>query len=137
MAKNEPFSGCRVLVVEDELLIALDLSQILKELGCGVVGPAGSVDKAFALLETRRPDLALLDEDLRGQPVTPVAETLRRQRIPFAILSGYDRSPTGDEVLVNATRLRKPTPLSAIRQVLNELWRPLGHRPVSGEPGLI
>lgn len=127
MVQKEPFSGCRVLIAEDELLIAFELSRTVRELGCSVVGPAGSVNKALALLKTQRPDLALLDEDLRGQAVTPLAETLRRQRIPFAILSGYDRSPTGEEVLVNATRLRKPTPVSAIREVLNELWRQLGH----------
>ncbi len=127
MVHKEPFSGCRVLIVEDELLIALDLTRIVQEFGCTVAGPASTVDKAMALLETQRPDVALLDEDLRGQPVTPLAETLRRHRVPFAILSGYDRSPTGDEVLVSATRLRKPTSASAIRAVLNELWRQLGH----------
>ena len=124
---NVSFSGCRVLVVEDELLIALELSRMLQELGCSVIGHAGSVEKALTLLETQRPDVVLLDEDLRGQPATPVAEYMRRHRIPFAILSGYDRSLTGAEVLVNATRLQKPTPVSAIRDLLKEMWRQSGH----------
>ena len=121
MVQKEPFSGCRVLVVEDELLIALELSRTLEDLGCNVVGPAGSIDRALALLETQRPDVALLDEDLKGTPVTPVAETLRRLQIPFAVLSGYDRSITENEILLNAVRLQKPTPLAAICQVLTEL----------------
>jgi two-component SAPR family response regulator len=127
MAQKELFAGCKVLVVEDELLIALDLSRILQDLGCNVIGPVGSLEKALDLLSAQRPDVALIDEDLRGRPATPLAESLRRQNIPFAILSGYERSPSGDEALVNATRVRKPTPVIAIRKVLNELWRELGH----------
>ncbi len=127
MVKNERFSRCRVLVVEDELLIALDLTQMLQGLGCTVIGPAGSADKALHLIETQHPDVALLDEDLRGTPATPIAEALRLQRIPFAILSGYERSLTGAEILVSATRLQKPTPVSAIREVLRELLRQSGH----------
>jgi len=118
--------GCCVLVVEDDLLIALDLCAMLGKLGYTVLGPVGSVGKALALLETKRPDVALLDEDLRGMPVTPVAEALRQSGIPFAILSGSDKSLTGDEVLITATRLQKPAPLAAIREVLNKLCHQLG-----------
>jgi two-component system, response regulator PdtaR len=121
MVLKEPFSGCRVLIVEDELLIALELKRTLENLGCDVLGPASSIEKALALLETERPDLAFLDEDVKGKPVTPVAKNLRRLQIPFAILSGYDRSITGEAVLVEAIRLQKPTPISAIRQTLTEL----------------
>jgi two-component system, response regulator PdtaR len=121
MVRKEPFSGYRVLVVEDELLIALEIRRTLEELGCDVVGPAGSIEKALALLETQRPDMAFLDEDLKGKPVTPVAETLRRLHIPFAILSGYDQSITGEEILVNAMRLQKPTPPPSIQRALEAL----------------
>jgi len=121
MVRKEPYSSRRVLVVEDELLIALELSRTLERLGCEVVGPASSIDKALALLEAQRPDVALLDEDLKGKHVTPVAEALRRLRVPFAVLSGYDRSITDSEILLKALRLQKPTPQSAIQQALVEL----------------
>jgi two-component system, response regulator PdtaR len=116
-----------VLVVEDQLLIALDLRQMLEKLGCSVLGPASSVEKALALLETHTPDAALLDEDLKGVPVTPVAEALRRRGIAYAIVSGHDRPFTGDEVLASARRLGKPPSVSAIRDVLSDLERQTGN----------
>jgi two-component system, response regulator PdtaR len=116
-----------VLVVEDQLMIALDLRQTLEKLGYTVLGPASSVEKALALLETHTPDAALLDEDLRGVPVTPVAEVLRRRGIAYAIISGHHRPLTGDEALNGARRLEKPPSLSAIREVLSELARQTGH----------
>jgi len=59
-------------------------------------------------------------------PVTPVAEALRQSGIPFAILSGSDKSLTGNELLITAMRLQKPAPLAAIREVLNKLCQQLG-----------
>jgi AmiR/NasT family two-component response regulator len=67
-----PFSGCGVLVDKDEVLTALELSRMLGDLGCDVVGPAASIDKALALLETQRPDMALLDEALQGKLTMPL-----------------------------------------------------------------
>jgi PAS domain S-box-containing protein len=118
--------GFRVLVVEDHLLIALGLQRMIESLNCVVAGPACSVDSALDLLDKQTPDAALLDEDLRGVPVTPVAEALRQRGIPFAIVSGYERSISGAGLLVNARRLRKPTSVSAIRDVLNEMQASTG-----------
>ncbi len=78
-----------VLVVEDELLIAMDLQLMLEENGYSVIGPATSVDAALRLLEGGRPDVAVLDVNLRGQTVVPVAERLRKLQIPFVVSSAY------------------------------------------------
>ena len=62
----QPFTGQRLLIVEDELLIALELQSIVEQLGGTVVGPAGSVEGALQLLADTTPNAALLDANLRG-----------------------------------------------------------------------
>lgn len=87
-----------VLIVEDEILIAADLEQILVEGGFVVLGPCGSIDEARALLRQTRPDCALLDCDLFGASSAPLARELRESRIPFAFLTGASApEPAGQE----------------------------------------
>jgi CheY-like chemotaxis protein len=80
--------GTRVLVVEDEFLIALDLTTVLREAGASVVGPAHSASEALDLLETAVIDVAVLDLDLGGHWVDPVAERCAALGIPFVFHSG-------------------------------------------------
>lgn len=98
----------RVLIVEDEALIAMDLAQMVEELGHVVLGPAPSVAAALSIMDADRPDAALLDEDLRGQTVAPVAARLAGEKIPLFVISGRARSASSDPVLSNAERLAKP-----------------------------
>jgi DNA-binding response OmpR family regulator len=86
--------GKRVLIVEDELLVALLIEDFLAELGCSVLGPCGSVAKALDAARTETFDLAVLDVNLGGEKVYPVAEVLAERHIPFLFLSGY-----GDEAI--------------------------------------
>ena len=72
-----PPDGRLVLVVEDEFLIALDLEQLLRRHGWRVLGPAATVAVALRLLRGAMPDVALLDVNLGGELVTPVAAELR------------------------------------------------------------
>ena len=81
--------GKRVLVVEDEMLVAMLVEDTLQELGCEVVGPVPSVSKALNATRTEVFDVALLDVNLAGQKVYPVAEALEERGIPFVLLSGY------------------------------------------------
>ena len=84
--------GRRILVVEDEYMVAEDLRQGLEALGAEVLGPVPSVAQAMALLDGPAvPDAALLDVNLGGEMVFPVAEALQDRSIPFMFATGYDR----------------------------------------------
>jgi DNA-binding response OmpR family regulator len=89
--------GKRVLIVEDEMLVALLIEDFLVELGCSTLGPCASVAMAFDTIRTEAFDLAVLDVNLAGEKVYPVAELLEEQQIPFLFLSGYgeDAIPPG------------------------------------------
>ena len=104
-----PSSGRLVLVVEDEFLIALDLEQLLRRHGWRVLGPAATVDQALRLLRGAAPDVALLDVNLRGEPVTPVAEELRARGVPFVLASAYDGPGLVAAALAGAPAVGKPT----------------------------
>lgn len=86
---EEPLAGRRVLVVEDEAMIALLIQDLLADLGTVVVGPAARIEEALALARTAEIDLAALDLNLGGEPVYPVAEALAERAIPFVFMTGY------------------------------------------------
>lgn len=86
------FSGCRILVVEDEPLIAFDLSSELEDAGAEIVAIAGTIEEALAAAKNGVIDLALLDGNLCGEPVDPVADALSARNIPFCFVSGYGRA---------------------------------------------
>ena len=100
-------AGCRILVVEDETLIAVVIEEPLQELGCVVVGPVARLDAALQLASDEALDAAVLDVTIRGGHVQPVAEQLLARGIPFVLASGY-----GDwslpENLRDQPRLTKP-----------------------------
>lgn len=108
----------RVLVVEDEYLIALELEEMIERLGFRVIGPAPTVAKARSLLERERPNVALLDVNLGGERSTPIAELLRQQGIPFMLTTGYDRSQLSEPALADAPRLSKPVDPERLRHAL-------------------
>jgi CheY-like chemotaxis protein len=90
---RERLNGLRLLVVEDEALVAMLLEDALQGLGCAVVGPAGNVARALALLEHEEVDLGLLDVNLGGgERSYPVAEALAERGIPFVFVAGYGAS---------------------------------------------
>ncbi|HEX8471410.1 MAG TPA: response regulator, partial [Brevundimonas sp.] len=78
------FEGRRVLIVEDEYVIAMEIAGILEDCGAEIVGPAGSVSLAIQLIAQEAPiDAAVLDVNLGRERVFPVAETLNLRNIPF------------------------------------------------------
>jgi CheY-like chemotaxis protein len=81
-------AGRHVLIVEDEMIVALDLTDVVERLGC-TVAVAGRVSKAVELAVSQRFDVAILDLNLAGEAVYPVADQLRRCQTPFIISSGY------------------------------------------------
>jgi CheY-like chemotaxis protein len=88
---NSPFSGRRVLVVEDEMIVAWLLEDMLADLGCAVVGPVGSVNQALAMIDAEAIDVAVLDVNLDGQTSYPVADALAARGVPFVFSTGYDK----------------------------------------------
>lgn len=89
---HEGLAHRRVLVVEDEAAVALDLKYTLQAAGCTVVGPLARLDDALRTAAEEPIDLALLDIGVGGEPVFPVADRLAARAIPFVFLTGYDRS---------------------------------------------
>jgi CheY-like chemotaxis protein len=123
-APERPPVGPLVLVAEDEFLLALELGLLLEGHGYRVLGPASTVAEALRLLAAETPDVAVLDVNLRGETVTPVAEALRASGVPFLLASAYDRSDLADPVLAAAVNLGKPT---SDRRLLAALAQVIGH----------
>jgi CheY-like chemotaxis protein len=85
------FSGRRVLLVEDEPIVAWLLKDMLVDLGCSVVGPAADVNQALAMIDAESIDVAVLDVNLRGQMSYPIADVLVARGVPFVFSTGYDK----------------------------------------------
>lgn len=85
-------TGKRVLVVEDELLLALQIEDILADAGCIVVGPFARMPKALIAARTETVDVALLDVNIAGEMVFPVAYVLEERGIPFLFVTGYGQA---------------------------------------------
>lgn len=101
----------RVLVVEDDYLLADDLRRELGRLGIAVLGPVPTVAEALDLLAgPEAPDAALLDLNLGGELVFAVADALAARGVPFAFLTGYDRWAWADRY-ADAPRFEKPVDL--------------------------
>ncbi len=86
-----PLRGSRVMVVEDELLVAMLIEETLIDHGCEVIGPFSTVETALHAAQDGTMNVAVLDVNLRGKRVYPVAEMLESRGIPFLLMSGYGR----------------------------------------------
>jgi two-component sensor histidine kinase/CheY-like chemotaxis protein len=108
-AKPYPQIGAAktIMVVEDEALVALSLHDFLSELGYSVVGPVGRVTEALRILNQRPVDAAILDVNLAGEFVYPLAELLRARNIPFVFATGYS-SESIDPRFGDISVLQKP-----------------------------
>lgn len=114
-------NGRRILIVEDAVLLALELETGLSEAGASVIGPAYELAEAMAFLD-QPIDIAVLDANLNGQSVMPVAQALAERRIPFIFATGY--GDTGAALAgFNAPIVRKPYDVSQVAQAIVELLR--------------
>lgn len=98
----------KILVVEDDALIAMELGERLDELGYEVVGPAQSIDEAERLVAGQKPDAALLDANLAGASSVPLGVRLSGMGVPVAFCTGYDRIKDLPTALTSAPLLTKP-----------------------------
>jgi CheY-like chemotaxis protein len=112
----------RVFVVEDEIMIRMLLEDMLADLGYGVAASAGGLDEAIALARNSDFDVAILDVNLNGHAVYPVAELLAQRGVPFVFSTGY-----GERGLPEAYRdrptLQKPFQLENLDKALATVAR--------------
>ena len=100
-------SRCRVLVVEDEPLVGMEIEDAIGELGHDVVGPVAELHEALALASDGELCCAVLDINIRGGNSYPVVDLLRRRGVPILLMSGYDVQ-TLPERLRGEALLQKP-----------------------------
>ena len=110
--------GRRVLVIEDESLVAMLLETILDDMGCAVVGPESNIDDGLISATTEPSlDAALLDVNVAGREVFPVAEALRARGVPFVFSTGYGEAGLPDEWRGRPT-LQKPFTEDAVQTAI-------------------
>ena len=126
-------TGKRILVVEDEPLVALELGQVLNDAGAVVIGPAASAAHALALIGTEPVDAALLDGNLQGEMVDAIALALQTRGIPFLFVSGYGRDhlPAGfDAVPIVAKPFAAPALVAAAAALFADAPAPIVATPI-------
>lgn len=118
---EKPLSGCRVLVVEDEYMIADELQIELGSVGATVLGPVGTVEEALALIAREHHiDGAVLDVNLRGEMGFPVADLLVERGVPFVLTTGYDASSIPAR-FGEIARCEKPVNMKRVTQAIGQV----------------
>jgi two-component SAPR family response regulator len=117
-------AGRRILIVEDQFLLAMELELLLQHRGCLVLGPVPSIDHALALIDGDPPDVALLDVNLKGKRATPIAAALRSLGVPFVLITGYSGSQLSEPELRDAPRIDKPVSSHALCRAMSEALEP-------------
>ncbi|ODT86977.1 response regulator [Phenylobacterium sp. SCN 70-31] len=120
MTSQSDLQGLRVLVVEDEMMVSMLIEDMLADLGCVVVGPAARLEEAIDLANRAELDCAVLDVNLGGQPIFPLADLLRAKGAPFAFATGYGDAGLRD-VDKGSPVLQKPFREGDLARVLGEL----------------
>jgi CheY-like chemotaxis protein len=112
---QRPLEGLRILVVEDEYAVAADVTWSLEDNGAEVVGPAPTIEDALTLIGAQGPtlDRAVLDVNLRGEKVFPVADALMKLAVPFVFSTGYEDTMF-PRAYAGVQRLTKPLDLAAL-----------------------
>ena len=117
--KDEPQ---RIFIVEDEVMVAFEMSDILEDLGFDIVGPSIHLEDAEAKARNSEIDVALLDVNMGSKKTTkPVAEILRERGIPFVFITAYD-SEHITFLLPGETVLRKPVSSHSLVEAIRQVW---------------
>jgi CheY-like chemotaxis protein len=121
-----------VLVVEDEALLAMELEELLDTAGHSIVGPFANLARAIDAAQREKIDVALLDTNLNGEMVYPVADELTRRGIPFLFVTGYGPLNV-PERFRSVTRVAKPIDPAALASELQrccQVWSAQGRQAV-------
>ena len=114
----ETLEGLAVLLVEDNFLNGIALRHALQNLGCDVVGPVASVTRGLELVASVKVDVGVLDINIIGGTVEPIAQKLRNLHRKFVFVTGYGSPQNLSEPLRQIPRLRKPVSMYELREVL-------------------
>jgi DNA-binding response OmpR family regulator len=116
-------SGVRVFVVEDEPMIRILVTDMLGELGHTIAAEAGHIDQALELAQSTYFDLAILDVNLKGRLITPVAELIRARGRPIIFATGYGSEGVPEEFR-DLPALQKPFQLETLAALIDEVLHP-------------
>jgi DNA-binding response OmpR family regulator len=120
---TEPLRGLRIMVVEDEFLVAMLIEEILESAGCVVSGPIPRLAEALDAARREACDAAVLDINLAGERIFPVADELSRRNIPFLFVTGYSTTALPGEY-AERPRLCKPFKIADLLGALSDIARP-------------
>jgi two-component SAPR family response regulator len=115
-------AGQRILIAEDEAIIALQLEQLLVEIGCEIVGPISRVADVLSCIKNEKLDGALLDVNLRGESILPSLPLLIQLGLPFVITSGYDAASLFPAELRQVPRVTKPFDETQLKRLCIEMF---------------
>src|SRR6266478_6374151 len=110
--------GCSVFLVEDEVMIRMMVADMLEELGYSVAAEAGEISEAIRLAQSAQFDLAILDVNVNGKVISPVAELINARNIPFVFATGYGSSGLPEEYR-DRPALQKPFQIESLAQVID------------------
>lgn len=114
--------GNSVFLVEDEVMIRMMVADMLEELGYSVAAEAGDIGEAVRLAATTAFDIAILDVNVNGKVISPVAEVIRARNLPFVFATGYGAQGLPEEYRDRPT-LQKPFQMDSLAQVLETALR--------------
>jgi DNA-binding response OmpR family regulator len=116
-------NGVKVLVVEDEYLVAVLIEEMLESAGCIVTGPVARLPEALDAVDHEDYDAAVLDVNLAGERVDPVAQALSRRKVPFVFVTGYGSGVLSEE-FAERPRLCKPFRMAELLSALSNIVKP-------------
>src|SRR5215472_1646610 len=115
--------GVRVLVVEDEYFVAILIEEILESAGCVVRGPIPRLREALDAVDHDEYDAAVLDVNLAGERINPVADALSERNVPFLFLTGYGANALPSEY-AERPHICKPFRMAELLGVLSSVVNP-------------
>jgi PAS domain S-box-containing protein len=120
----------RIMLVEDESLVALMMASFLEQLGCAVLGPCCTPFEALACLRENEVDCAIVDVNLKGETVYPVADALVRLHVPFVFVTGFGRD-TIESRFAHVSVIEKPVGIDQLQKAVGELCQAVHRSPES------
>ena len=120
---TDALKGVRVLVVEDEYLVAILIEEILQSAGCVVMGPVPRLPEALDAIDRESCDVAVLDVNLAGERINPVADALSERNVPFLFVTGYGANSLPREY-AQRPHICKPFRMAELLGALSSVVKP-------------